>query len=249
MKIKFGIIGFGRFGQLWAKALLPFGSVWVYDKNTSEKISDSAIKVSNLEEVLKNAEILFLLVPISEFELSCRQIKDLVQPNTLIVDCCSVKVHPVNIMQKIFNPSQPLLGTHPLFGPDSVKRTGGLQKHKIVLCPVRVSEQQLEILTQIFEKMGLNMLRTTPEDHDREMANSQGLVHFIGRGLAALDLKPQEISTPDFQALLNINQMVVNDTWRLFLDMHQYNPYTRQIRQRFIHQLTKLEEAISHGRD
>lgn len=31
--MKFGIVGFGRFGQLWTNALLPFGEVFVYDKS------------------------------------------------------------------------------------------------------------------------------------------------------------------------------------------------------------------------
>jgi prephenate dehydrogenase len=147
-------------------------------------------------------------------------------------------------MQKIFSATQPLLATHPLFGPDSVKRSGGLAGHKIVVCPVQCTIEQQHAMEELFKKMGLTVLLATPDAHDREMASSQGLVHFIGRGLAALDLQPQDISTPDFQALLRINQMVLNDTWRLFLDMHQYNPYTKQIRKKFIHQLVKLDQAI-----
>lgn len=246
--MQFGIIGYGRFGQLWADALLPFGTVAVYDKNPIEKIDNSNIKLcSALSEVVK-AQVVFVIVPISEFELTCRQIKDLLPPDTLVVDCCSVKVYPVEIMEKTLNAAQPLLGTHPLFGPDSVKRSGGLRKHKMVICPVRCKALQLNAMEELFNAMELRVINTTAEIHDKEMAHSQGLVHFIGRGLAALNLQTQEISTPDFQALLNINQMVVNDTWRLFLDMHQYNPYTRQMREKFLHQLTKLNEAIEYGR-
>lgn len=55
------------------------------------------------------------------------------------------------------------------------------------------------------------------------------------------------------QALLNINSLVANDTWQLFLDMHQYNPYVKEIRQKLIDQLIKLdkkiEEEVHHAHD
>lgn len=244
----FGIVGYGRFGQLWAKALLPFGEVMVYDKNLNlDTNEDSSIKIGTLQEVAA-ADVVFLLVPISEFERSCEQIKPFLKNNNLLVDCCSVKIYPVNVMQKVFPKTQALFATHPLFGPDSVKRSGGFSEHKIAVCPVQCSEEQQKNMEELFKKLGLKVFITTPDEHDREMANSQGLVHFIGRGLAALDLGPQDIAPPDFQALLNINNMVINDTWRLFLDMHQYNPYTKQVRKKFIHQLVKLDQAIDDGK-
>lgn len=245
--MKFGIVGYGRFGQLWAKALLPFGSVAVCEKNASASTENSAIKVCTLEEIAK-VDVLFLLVPISEFERSCQDIKPFLGEKTLVVDCCSVKTYPAMVMQKTFSETQPLLATHPLFGPDSAKRNAGLAGHKIAVCPLRCDEHQQQAMETLFKDMGLQVFVTTPDEHDREMANSQGLVHFIGRGLAALDLGPQDLATPDFQALLHINAMVVNDTWRLFLDMHQYNPYTKQIRKKFIHQLVKLDKAIDDAK-
>jgi prephenate dehydrogenase len=246
--MKFGIVGYGRFGQLWAKALLPFGEVMVYEKNALTTTENNGIKISTLEEVAQ-ADVVFLLTPISEFERSCEEIKPLLNAKTLVLDCCSVKTHPAAIMQKTFAATQPLLATHPLFGPDSAKRSAGFAGHKIAICPIQCSENQQQEMETLFRNMGLQVFVTTPDEHDREMASSQGLVHFIGRGLAALDLQPQDIATPDFQALLNINTMVINDTWRLFLDMHQYNPYTKQIRKKFVHQLMKLDQAIDDAKN
>ncbi|CAM2939525.1 T-protein [Legionella steigerwaltii] len=235
--MKFGIVGFGRFGQLWAHALLSFGDVLVYDKKTS----DSSIKFTCLEEVAQ-ADVVFVLVPISEFETSCMEIKRVLKPTSLVVDCCSVKIHPVKVMKRVFSPSQPLLATHPLFGPDSVKKSGGLMNHKIVICPLTPPQDEHEQLHSIFKKMGLIPLITTPDEHDEQMAHSQGLVHFLGRGLQALNLHQQELATPDFNALLNINGMVANDTWQLFFDMHHYNPYTREVRQKLISQLVNVNK-------
>lgn len=241
--MKFGIIGFGRFGQLWANSLLPFGDVFVYDKSFVQQSAKSRIKITTLQD-LAQADVVFILVPISSFKSSCVEIKDLLNPTTLVVDCCSVKIYPVDVMRRVFSSTQPLLATHPLFGPDSIKKSGGLVGHKIAICPIAPSENKQNQLQVIFNKMGLTTLITTPEDHDRQMASSQGLIHFIGRGLLGLDLHQQELATPDFQALLNMNNMVTNDTWQLFLDMQQYNPYVKEMRQKLINQLITLDEKI-----
>ena len=200
--------------------------------------------MTTLPEVA-NADVIFIIVPISQFEECCLELNKYISPKAVVIDCCSVKTHPVQVMRKIFSKQQSLVATHPLFGPDSVSKSGGMTNHQIVVCAIQCDEIKLEQVNKIFQGMGLNIITATPEEHDKQMANSQGLVHFIGRGLAALQLHPQELATPDFQALLNINKMVVNDSWQLFLDMHKYNPYTKSIRNKFIKQLAKIDEEVN----
>jgi prephenate dehydrogenase len=242
----FGLVGYGRFGKLWGSVLLPFGEVIVYDKAPIRECDPSSIKVGNLADVAR-ADVIFMLMPISQLESACIALNQFVRPDTLILDCCSVKVYPAKIMQKIFSDEVQLIATHPLFGPDSVKKSGGLSSHKIVVCKVRSTQQKLDLVLNLFKQMGLTVFITTPEDHDKQMANSQGLVHFIGRGLAALEITEQDLATPDFQALLNINNMVVNDTWQLFLDMHQYNPFTKSIRAKLIQAFVNIDKEISNN--
>ena len=239
----FGIVGYGRFGKLLTEALLPFGDIVVYDKSLMSLTPHTQLKVGTLRDVAQ-ADLVFLVVPISEFETTCLEIKNFLKPQTLVVDCCSVKVYPAQIMHQVFSKTQPLIATHPLFGPDSVKKSGGLKEHKIVICPIQCDADRENQLKDIFNRMGLHVLVTTPEEHDKQMANSQGLVHFIGRGLAALNIQSQALSTPDFDALLNINNMVINDTWQLFLDMQRYNPYTKPIREKLIQELIKVHREV-----
>lgn len=239
----FGIIGYGRFGQLWVEALRPFGEVRVYDPNPSRFPKDASVKPSTLEEA-GQSDVLFLTVPISAFEQVCQSLKPHLNSNAIVMDCCSVKLHPEQVMSREFPDTQAIMATHPLFGPDSVGRSGGIRGHRIVLCPVRCSPDQKHQMLQLFATMGLSVVESTSDEHDRQMARSQGLIHFIGRGLEALHLQPQQLSTPDFQALININAMVVNDAWQLFLDMHRFNPYTKEIRKSFLKQLNALDRSI-----
>ncbi len=244
MNITTGIIGFGRFGQLWAHALLPFGNIKVYDKIYPSSPSNPGIELTSLKETVQSSDRLFLLVPISEFQQCCQSILPFLKPDTIVIDACSVKLFPAQVMLETFPDQQPIIASHPLFGPDSIERSGSLSGHKIVMCPLQCSPDQQTQLQDTFHQLGLETFLTTPIEHDRQMAHSQGLVHLIGRGLAALNLHPQPLATPDFQALLNINQMVIHDTWQLFLDMHRYNPFAREIREKFIKQLNIIEQKI-----
>lgn len=241
--MRFGIVGLGRFGRLWADALTAFGEVLVYDLHTPSDIAKNNITVASLQEVAR-AEMVFLLVPISAFKQACESIKPYLGKETVVIDGCSVKVYPAMLMQTIFSPTQPLIATHPLFGPDSVKQNKGLKGLNIVVCPLQGASHYQTHLVSLLKEMQLTVLLSTPEDHDKQMARSQALVHFIGRGLSALALAPQVLATPDFQALLHINSMVMHDSGQLFLDMHHYNPYTRDVRKKFIAQLLQVHEQI-----
>jgi prephenate dehydrogenase len=243
MKTTFGIIGYGRFGRLWAKHLSKLGKVLVYDKNPGTRITGKNLIKASLRQAAR-ADVLFLLVPISELARCCQQIRDNILPNTVIVDACSVKVYPVAVLKKNLNPGQPIIATHPLFGPDSAGKAKTLAGYKIAVCPVRATSAQLAAFENNLKKLGLKIFRTTPKNHDRQMATSQGLIHFLGRGLANLNLKPQDIATPDYLSLLHIRDMVVHDTWQLFFDMQKYNPYVKPVRRKFLFNLMKIAAAL-----
>lgn len=228
-----GIVGYGRFGKLLSEMLQPFGTVFIFDKNNP---------ITPLAEVAK-ATVLFLAIPISELEKCCQELAPLLAVHTIVVDTCSVKSYPAKVMQAVLPKTQPLIATHPLFGPDSVARLG-LTGRKIVFCPLRVNDEQKNIVLALFEKLALTVIETTPDNHDRQMARSQALVHLLGRAIADLGLEEQEISTPDYESLLRINTMVNNDTWQLFFDLQVYNPYTPLMRLTLRQTLADIEERI-----
>lgn len=239
----FGVIGLGRFGKLLASKLQSLGTVKGYDVAPGALCAD--INCVPLSEVIK-CDILFLLVPISAFAACCLRIASLLSPETIVVDCCSVKVYPVDVMQKTLPHKQPYVPTHPLFGPDSVAKIGDFAGHKVVVCPVAPRETQL--LTELLAHMGLQVQHTSPKIHDRQMATSQALVHFIGRGLASLDLKDQDLATPDFTALRNMQKMVNNDRLQLFKDMQRYNPYAKAVREKLLTQLIAWNDRLEKVR-
>lgn len=217
----------------------------VRSKEKGESRNEKGIKFVDLDAVVKT-DLLFLLVPISEIENVCRRIRQRLPKHTVVVDACSVKVWPVKIMKKYLPIKQPMIATHPLFGPDSVS-CFGLEGQKIVVCPLRMNTQQERMFVALLEKMKLKIIRATPRKHDQELARSQALVHFIGRGLEKLSLKEQLISTPDYQALLRMNEMVRHDTWRLFIDMETLNPFAARVRRRLLAALRSVAGRLDKG--
>lgn len=91
---------------------------------------------------------------------------------------------------------------------------------------------------------GLNVIEATPEEHDRQIAVSLALTHFIGRGLDEFGAKELTIDTEGYKRLLHILGVVTHDTWQLFRDMYRYNPYAREERLAFMAALKRLEEKL-----
>lgn len=241
--MRFGVIGFGRFGQLWANRLVPYGEVLVYEKNLRRIAAKPQIRMTNLQDTVQT-DVLFILVPISEFENVCVQIKPILHPDTLVVDCCSVKIHSIEVMKRTFPSEQAWLATHPLFGPDSTEKNGGLKGQKIVICENQSVQDTQSKLWAVFQEMGLEIVVMTPQEHDINMARSQALMHFLGRGLASLGLDKQTLATPGFHALLDMQKTINNDQMQLFLDIQRYNVYTREMRRSLLEVLTKIHQDI-----
>jgi prephenate dehydrogenase len=248
--MQFGVIGTGRFGTLWARILATQCEVIIHGRSleSTQRASEEAhCRAGSLEEVA-HVDVLFISVPISEFEKVCASVAPFVRADTIIADVCSVKVYPVAVMRRVFPESQPIFATHPLFGPDSVAQLG-VEGRKIVVSGVRLPSRQYQELIEMFKTIGLHVIEASPEHHDREMAHSHALIHFVGRGLAGVQMKQQEIATPDHESFLRVQKMVTNDTWRLFLDMQTYNPYARLNRATFLATLLELERKIAEHQE
>ncbi len=227
-----GVYGLGRFGGFWSKQLYEhlsvFGnSVVGWSRDKSRSVPEGVLRVS--EEELFSADVIVLCVAISAVEEVLKRIARHLKPGTLVMDTCSVKVHPARAMMKILPSDVDILATHPMFGPDSGK--DGIQGLPLVFSPLRMGKDKIDLWRGYFNSMGLKVVEISPEQHDKEAAYSQGITHFIGRVLGELNLNESSIGTTGYHDLLDIVRQTCNDPWRLFVDLQQYNPYTALMRQ------------------
>lgn len=238
----FGVIGFGRFGKFFSQILKQIGDVSVYSRrDVSYEAKQMGIVQRPLQEVAQS-DYVFFATAISEFQESVKKTLPYLTPKTCILDVCSVKIYPCRVMHQLVLDPIEIIGTHPLFGPDSASE--GLSGLPFVFCPVRVSKETLQGVKEMFSGLGLKIIFSSPEEHDRQSARSLALVHFLGRGLEEMGIQKQEITTAGYQFLLKMKNNVVHDSWRLFQDMHRYNPYAQEERRKFLKALHAVDEKL-----
>lgn len=237
-----GIIGFGRLGGLITKYLSQDATVLVFDKKDLKKeIEAVGAKAVTLEEIC-DCPIIIPFVPISEFENVIKEISPIINKDALVIDICSVKEHPVEIMEKHLPSTVQILGTHPMFGPDSAKQT--VMGTKIVLCKVRMENELYNNVKSYLEGHGIKTIEATPAEHDEQISHSLLLTHFIGRSLMDLGTTPLDIDTKGYRRLMKILQTVENDSWQLFEDMNKYNKYSSETRADFMKSLNTINDRI-----
>lgn len=240
--MKIALVGYGRLGTLLTKYLAQDFELGVFDKQEElTNLLPSGVKALNLDE-LKNFPVILLCLPINQIESFCHEIKDIISKSALIIDTCSVKEYPLKKMSEILPPECSLLGTHPMFGPDSAKKT--LWGSKIVLCPERIPPQLFNNISQYLDTHGLKVITTSAQKHDQEIAQSLSLTHFIGRGLIDFGAEILEIDTKGHRRLMKILETVENDTIELFKDMHFYNLYAKNTRKNFIKKLIEIDQYL-----
>ena len=240
MKPTLGIIGFGRFGQFMARHLREHFDIIA--TNRSDRSADAerlGVYYGSLEECASQ-ETVVVSVPISLIGPVLKECSPHFQPGALVCDVSSVKVHPCAMLEKYVPDTCTRMGTHPLFGPDTARR--GLRGHPVAVCPI--GKSSISGIRTFLESLGLVVLETTPEEHDRQMARSLALIHYLGSALSDLDIQSVTIKTATHARLCELVAITNNDSPQLLYDMHAYNPYAQEVRSRLIAELQGLDERL-----
>ena len=233
---KVSIIGFGRFGAMLHSLLSKGFEVDVYDKNP---IDNSEVNEVSFEKVLKN-DTIFIAVQIRDFEDLVINISSKIQSGKTIIDVCSVKVFPKQVMIDNLPAETDIIATHPLFGPDSLKDSGSV----MTMEAVRDSSERYNFWKNYFESQNITIEEISAEEHDMMAARSQGLTHFVGRVIDDFGTNQTRIDTEGYKALHKLVSQTCNDTWDLFEDIQNYNPYTEKMISELNGSFKKISEII-----
>lgn len=235
-----GLIGFGRFGRMVYHYLKRDMEVRVYDLDRQRL--QGVAGAASYEEVLSCSMIL-LCVPISTLQNVCKGIAPYLRSGQIVADTCSVKQLPLEWMVRHLPDTVQILGTHPLFGPESGRE--GIAGLKIALCPARMKLSSYTNICRYLEGLGLVLAQTTPQEHDRQIARSQAIFHLIAQALKELSWGDALICTPGPEAFYRLVRTVQNDTQQLFRDIETKNPQAALYREQFLRKLVELNEALS----
>ena len=230
-----GIIGFGRFGKVLANILQRGFAIKAYDPKPAGPFP--GVQFLDLDTVL-NEKVVFIAVPIRHFESVIADISTKLKKETTLIDVCSVKSYPVNIMLKILPDHIGVIATHPMFGPDSYMSNSNL---KMMINNTRDLHNQYSFWKRFFSDQSIQIIEMTPDQHDRLAAKTQGVTHFLGRMLKEFGIKKTNIDTQGFRDLLDLVGQTCNDTWELYADLQLYNPYTEDMVEKLKASTNKLD--------
>lgn len=234
-----GILGYGQFGAFMAKHLVEHADVCVYSRS-DVAIHDKARRATLTETCA--ADVVIFAVPMNAFEALCQETQQLIPATSIIIDVTSVKVPPLNILKKYF-PKHQILGTHPIFGPQSGK--DGIAGLPIVLTNVSLDKHHYErIALFLRDTLALAVIEVSPEEHDKAMAHVQGLTHFIGRALTEMHIADSPLATQSYKQLVELIRLVGSDSWELFKTIENENPHAREVRLQFLSTLQNLNTRL-----
>ncbi len=237
-----GIVGFGRFGALTARYLADDYPVKVHSRSQPRKAIEAVgASKSSLADVCKQPFVV-LCVPISAMRATLEQIAPLLAQESVVIDVCSVKTYPITWMRELLPGHVHILGTHPMFGPDSA--ADSLENRKLVICNVTTPASKYRKIFRYLKGKALEVIETTPDEHDRQIAISLSLTHFIGRSLAEFGANDLAIDTEGYRRLTYTLEVVEHDTWQLFHDMHKFNPYAKRVRQKFTKAMGRISNLL-----
>ena len=238
-----GIIGFGRFGKVLANILQRGFAIKAYDPKPAGPFP--GVQFLDLDTVL-NEKVVFIAVPIRHFESVIADISTKLKKETTLIDVCSVKSYPVNIMLKILPDHIGVIATHPMFGPDSYMSNSNL---KMMINNTRDLYNQYSFWKRFFSDQSIQIIEMTPDQHDRLAAKTPGVTHFLGRMLKEFGIKKTNIDTQGFRDLLDLVGQTCNDTWELYADLQLYNPYTEDMVEKLKASTNKLDNQLNELRD
>ena len=230
------IIGFGRFGAMLHSLLSKGFEVDVFDKNS---IDNSDVNEVSLEDALQN-ETIFIAVPIRDFENLVKEISKKISSGKTVIDVCSVKVFPKKVMLENLSNETDIIATHPLFGPDSLKDSGSV----MTMESVRNTFGRYDFWKNYFESQNISIEEISAEEHDMMAARSQGLTHFVGRVIDDFGTNQTRIDTEGYKALHKLVNQTCNDTWELFEDIQNFNPFTEKMISELNESFEKISEII-----
>ena len=165
--------GMGRMMRLYLEAASYEVSVVEpedYEVDSKHK-AVSKLADSVAVERLAAADWCIIAVPINVTADVIKTVAPWLKPTCVLSDITSVKTQPVQQMLEAH--AGPVMGLHPMFGPD----TYSLVKQVVVAVPGR-DEQRCQFIIEQLKMFGAQVVVCTGEEHDEAMRVIQALRHF-----------------------------------------------------------------------
>lgn len=225
-----GIIGYGKLGIF----LRELGEKYFPDIDIrihSRRHESDGETFFDLQTTAQS-DLLFLCANIDEYEERMIAALEHAPPETIFVDVAAVKMHTSELCRKHCE-GRRFLSTHPLFGPDSFKKyqnnVDGLQ---IVVTDYALKNDAYQMIKAKFSDIGFSIVEMTAKEHDKELAETLFLTHYIGEAISETGFSETELKTLSFKYLMDAVESVKGDK-ELFRNIYKFNPYCKEVIAKF----------------
>jgi prephenate dehydrogenase len=225
-----GIVGYGSFGvfvEVLVRRFLPETCI----KISSSRFEPDGEKFFSLAEVAQ-CDAVILAVPIRTYEEVLKAVVPQLGPDSVIIDVATVKTYTMGLLEK-YAKGKKFIATHPMFGPESYqKKDEEINGLRIVITESNLPQGQKEQAINFLKQCGFDVVEMAMEQHDRHLAETLFLTHFVGQIVTRGNFNRTEIDTVSFGYLMDAVESVRPDT-ELFRDVYRFNPYCEEILKRF----------------
>jgi prephenate dehydrogenase len=161
-----------------------------------------------------------------------------------VMEISSLKSGVVPVLEGIAERGVRTLSVHPLFGPG----VHGLSGERVALIPVSDPAGELGAAERLFP--GAEIVVVDVEEHDRAMALTLSLPHFLNMAFASVigeeDLSVlKKLGGTTFTLQLVLAEAVMNEDPDLYASIQMGNSYTVEYQERFIKAAETLKEQIA----
>lgn len=230
MSLSLGLIGYGAFGAFLhalQQRFLPDAEL---------KIHSGSRKPDGLLffplEVVAACDAVILTVPISAYERTLERLQPHLGADTVLVDVATVKAYTMGLVSSV-RAGQPFLSMHPMFGPESyAKRGGDVSGFRIVVTGRNMDPAGYRNLTEGLLATGFSLVEKSADAHDKDLAETLFLTHYIGQVIAQGGFERTDIDTVSFGYLMDAVDSVRHDS-QLFEEVCRFNAYCRKVIERF----------------
>jgi len=225
-----GIVGhgdFGRFLEMLARRCAPGLNVRIY----ARKEAPDGVRFFTLEQTCQS-DVVIIAVSIRAFAEMLGKVLPFLAPGAILVDVNTVKAHPAGLLRKSAKGLR-YVTTHPMFGPYSFEKQGAsLKGLRLVIADHTLAQDDMAAAIAWLRGLGLDVMEMTPEAHDRMLAETLFLTHYVSQAVARGGFVRTDIDTLSFGFLMDAVESVKSDT-ELFRDVFAFNPYCEEIIERF----------------
>ncbi|MFA5954867.1 MAG: prephenate dehydrogenase/arogenate dehydrogenase family protein [Patescibacteria group bacterium] len=240
--VRVGIIGIdGLYGRWFERVFHELGC----SVDGSDPKFDVDILKRN-KEVVANADVVIFSVPPRVMPDVIRDVISESRPDQLWIDCGCLKVEPVRAM---LESRAEVVGIHPMCAPTKRLWEG----QTVIVCPARLRQWKTWFDAFIQETEARAKV-STPEEHDKNMAIVEGLIHanvLITAGLLErLNINVpvvMEYMSPIYRLFFSFLGRILRQDPDLYADIQMLNPSTKKMLDGLEQEVKAFRKSVDDG--